>query len=342
MRRAFLLGLLLVVAPVLAGGQEAAPAPENEAKPVADIVEKTKDFGIVSKGDKLKASFEVRNTGTAPLEVTGVRPTCGCTVANYDKTVAPGGTGKIEAEVDTTAFTGPITKAILVFTNDKTNSQINLVVKAEVRSFIEVLPRQLLRLNVLQGEPATDKVVLVSADGADFKVTGVDVGGGPYKTAFRELAEKERIPERKGPQWEVAVTVPGDAAEGMLNHKLTIKTTAPKAPEINLNVSGVVRPIIQVIPPEIDFGTVPGDAPIGRNLILVNNRQGAQLELTKVETDNPAFTVEVVPLQAGQRYQVAISMAAGISKGTLNATLKISTNDPARGQIDLPIKAVVQ
>ncbi|MFH1177151.1 MAG: DUF1573 domain-containing protein [Acidobacteriota bacterium] len=342
MRRNILLGLLLMLAPVLTLGQETASGPASEAKPVADTVEKVKDFGIISKGDKLKATFEIRNTGTAPLEITAVRPTCGCTVANFDRNIAPGGTGKIQAEVDTSAFTGPITKAIIAFTNDKDNPQINLVVKAEVRSFIEVLPRQLLRLNVLQGEPATDKVVLVSAEGSDFKVTGIDTAGGPYQASFRELADKERIPERKGPQWEVSVTVPGDAPEGMLNHKLIIKTTAEKAAEIPLNVSGVVRPIVQVIPPEIDFGSVPGDAPIGRNLILINNRQGAQLELTKVETDDPAFTAEVVPLQAGQRYQVAVSMAAGTAKGTHKATLKISTNDPARKQIDLPIKAVVQ
>ena len=342
MKRNIVLTALAVLIPALGLAQEAAPAAATESKPIIDVVEKVKDFGLVAKGEILKAVFEVRNTGTAPLEITSVRPTCGCTVANYDKTIAPGGTGKIEADVDTTAFTGPIAKSVLVFSNDVANNQINLVVRAEVRSFVEVLPRNLLRLNVLQGEPATEKVTLASADGGAFAVTGIDTAGGPYKVEYRELPEKERLPDRKGTQWEVSVTVPPDAPEGLLNHKLIVKTTQPKAAEVTLQVSGVVRPIVQVVPAEVNFGTVAGDAPVGRNIILINNRQGTQLELTKVEIDNPQFSHEIIPLQAGQRFQVAVTMKPGGSKGAQKGTLTISTNDPARKTISVPIQATVQ
>jgi hypothetical protein len=342
MKRHLVLAALIVLIPALVLAQDAAPAAAAAAKPVIDVVEKVKDFGMVAKGEIVKAIFEVRNTGTAPLEITSVRPTCGCTVANYDKTIEPGATGKIEADVDTTAFTGPIAKSVLVFSNDTANSQINLVVKAEVRSFVEVLPRNLLRLNVLQGEAATEKVTLVSAEGGPFAVTSVDTGGGPYKVEYRELPEKERVPERKGQQWEVSVTVPPEAPEGLLNHKLLVKTSHAKAAEVTLQVSGVVRPIVQVVPAEVNFGSVAGDTPVGRNIILINNRQGTQLELTKVEVDNPLFTHEVIPLQAGQRYQVAVTMKPGTTKGPQKGNLVISTNDPARKTISVPIQATVQ
>lgn len=342
MKRNILVAFLLAVTPLLARAQEPVSGAGNEAKPVLDVQEKIKDFGIVPKGEKIQAVFEVRNTGQGPLEITQVRPTCGCTVASFDRTIPPGGTGKISAEVDTTAFTGPISKAVLVYSNDPTNPQLNLVIKAEVRAFIDVLPRPLIRLNVLQGEPATERVVLLAADGSDFKVTGIDTAGGPYQTSFRELPEKERVPDRKGSQWEVTVTVPANAPEGLLNQKLIAKTTVPKSPEVALNVSGVVRPIVQVIPGEVNFGTVPGDAPVGRNLILINNRQGTQLELTKVEVDNSNFTTEVIPLQAGQRFQIAVSLQAGAPKGTQKATLKITTNDPARKLLEVPVQALVQ
>jgi hypothetical protein len=345
MKGTLTIAAILLAVPALAVAQQAQPGADAKApasKATIDIAEKIKDFGQVAKGEKLKAVFEVKNTGTIPLEISSVRPTCGCTVANFDKTVAPGATGKIEAEVDTTAFSGPIAKSVLVFSNDAANPQVNLVIKAEVRSFVEVLPRNLLRFNVLQGEPATEKVVLSSADGTDFQVTGVDTAGGPYEVKFRELPEKERIPERKGSQWEVTVTVPANAPEGLLNHKLIVKTTAPKAQEVTLQTSGVVRPIVQVIPGEINFGTLASDAPVGRNVILINNRQGTQLDLTKLEIDNSQFSYEVIPLQAGQRYQVAVTMAAGTPKGVQKATLKITTTDPARKLIEIPIQATVQ
>jgi hypothetical protein len=343
MKRAVLPIVLMILAPALTRAQQpAAEAKPAGPKPVIDVAEKVKDFGQVAKGDKIKAVFTVKNTGTVPLEINQVRPTCGCTVASYDKVIAPGGTGKVEAEVDTGEFTGPITKAVLVFSNDTATPQLNLVVKADVRAFVDVLPRALLRFAVLQGETATEKVVLVPSDDIQFKVTEVTTGGGPYQVSFRELGEKERIPERKGSQWEVTVTVPAGAKEGLLTHKLTVKTTAAKAPEVPLTVSGVIRPIVQVIPAEINFGAVPGDAPVGRNLILVNNRQGSQLQLTDVKVEGGPFSTEVTPLQPGQRFQVAVNLPAGMNKGVHKATLRISTNDPSRKLIEVPIQAVVQ
>ncbi len=320
--------------------QEAKP-PEGP-QPVAEFVQKIIDFGPVPKGEKLKAVFEVKNTGQAPLEIAQVRPTCGCTVANFDKTIPPGGTGKINAEVDTSAFLGPISKAIIVFTNDPQARNATVVVKADVKAFIEALPRSLLRFNVLQGEPATDKVRLVASDGATFKVLGVDAPEGPYQISFRELEPQERQANYSGSQWEVTVTVPANAKEGMLNHKLTVKTDSPKAPEVPLTVSGLVRPIVQVVPGEITFGTVPNDAPVGRNVVLISNRQGFDFKVEKVEID-PPFTTEVLPLQAGQRFQVAVTLPAGTAKGrTLKTTLKISTNDPSRNLVEVPVQATVQ
>lgn len=320
----------------------AEKAPEG-AQPVIDVVEKIKDFGTVPKGDKIRATFDVRNTGKAPLEITQVRPTCGCTVASFDRTIPPGGTGKIAAEVDTTGFSGPISKAVLVFSNDPATPQVNLVIKADVRAFIEVLPRPLIIFrNVLQGEPASERLVLLSADGSDFKVESAEASGGTYQLAYKELGEKERIPDRKGSQWELTVTVPANAPEGMLNQKIVVKTTAAKAPEVTINVTGAVRPVVQVIPPQVNFGTVAGDALVGQNFLVVNNRQGVELQLSEVKVDNPNFATEVIPLQAGQRYQVAVSMKAGVPKGAQKATVKISTNDPLRKLIEVPIQAVVQ
>jgi len=340
----------LLVLPVLAMAQ--APAPQQRGPAVAapkvevdpdgpriDVAEKIKDYGVVAKGDTIAAVFEVKNTGKAALQINQVRPTCGCTVANFDKTIEPGQTGKVHAEVDTAAFLGPISKAVLVFSNDPTTPQVSLVIKADVRAFIEAKPRPILRFNALQGEPSSDKVTLVASDGTPFRILGVDTAGGPYQVKYAKLEPNEG---EAGVKWEVEVTVPANTAEGLLNHKIEIKTSSEKAAQVPLTITGVVRPILQVIPPEINFGTVPGDAPIGRNLILVNNRQGAQLELKSAEVDNRDFSVEVIPLEAGQRFQLAVSLPAGAAKGEHKGTLTINTNDPSRSTIKVPVAAVVQ
>src|SRR5690349_8556368 len=73
-------------------------------KPKAVVVEPIKDAGTVSKGDKISHDFLIKNEGDADLEILNVQPACGCTVAEFDKTIAPGQTGKVHAVVDTSTF----------------------------------------------------------------------------------------------------------------------------------------------------------------------------------------------------------------------------------------------
>jgi hypothetical protein len=367
--------LIMTISLALLAGAAMAQKPDSQTQPVAtpgpvpiiDVVEKVKDFGVISKGEQIQAVFEVKNKGQAPLEISQVRPTCGCTVADFDKTVPPGGTGKVRANVDTSAFNGPITKAVLVFSNDPATPQLNLVIKAEIRSMIEAVPRNLLLFrSVLQGETATEKTALVSADGSPFKILGLSVKSkdyedsgkksstgaaiwlekgaekSPYEIAVRELLEKDRLPDRKGPQYEISVTVPANAPEGMLNDRIIVKTDMAKAAEVPLTITGAVRAIIQVVPSEINLGKVKGDAPVGQPVLFINNRQGVELQISDAKIDNPAFTAEVNPLQAGQRYQVVVTLKAGAPKGAIKATLKVSTNDALRKVIEVPVQVTVE
>src|SRR6267143_4194938 len=76
-------------------------AKKSEKAPRLTIVEPVKDYGTVPKGDKLEWAFLVKNTGDADLQIISARPGCGCTVADVDKAVKPGETGKCTPHVDT-------------------------------------------------------------------------------------------------------------------------------------------------------------------------------------------------------------------------------------------------
>ena len=55
------------------------------------------NFGEVWYGSEVTHVFKVHNEGDAPLELISVRPSCGCTVAEFDKTIPAHGTGEIKA-----------------------------------------------------------------------------------------------------------------------------------------------------------------------------------------------------------------------------------------------------
>lgn len=78
------------------------------------------DYGEIVKGSDGLRVFEFTNTGNAPLVISKVNSSCGCTVPSWTKEpIAPGRSGKIEVKYDTNR-PGPIRKTITVNSNAET------------------------------------------------------------------------------------------------------------------------------------------------------------------------------------------------------------------------------
>lgn len=91
----------------------------------------TIDYGIIEKGSNGVRVFEFTNTGNAPLIITDVKSTCGCTIPKKpDDPIMPGETGKIEVKYDTNRV-NPIRKTITVTSNAETPT-VALKIKGEV------------------------------------------------------------------------------------------------------------------------------------------------------------------------------------------------------------------
>ncbi|MGJ8666762.1 MAG: DUF1573 domain-containing protein [Patiriisocius sp.] len=77
----------------------------------------TVDYGEIAKGSDGVRVFEFTNTGDAPLIVSDVKSSCGCTVPKKPEgPVAAGASGKIEVKYDTNRV-GPIRKTVTVYSN---------------------------------------------------------------------------------------------------------------------------------------------------------------------------------------------------------------------------------
>jgi hypothetical protein len=308
------------------------------------VPEKVKDVGTVAQGETVEVVFKILNEGTGPLEVKAVRPTCGCTVADYDREITPGAEGVVRATLDTKDFAGPISKSILVMTNDPREPTVSVVIKADVKPYVEVLPRPLIRFNAVQREPMNQKVVVVGAEGGEnFKVTAVESSAPFLKASVRRLSGDELIDGKSGGQYEVSVDLAKNAPVGPVSAQLTVKTDHPKAPEVVVKVYGVVRAMIHVTPTQIQFGTVDAKAKPGRNLIVVNNRTGqAAMEIGGVSVDDEAFDASVSTIEEGRRYQVTVRVKDDAPSGAHNATLSVATNDPDFPELKVPVKANIR
>lgn len=80
------------------------------------------DYGTIEKGSDGVRVFEFTNTGNAPLIISKVKSTCGCTVPKKpDGPIMPGETGEISVKYDTNRV-NPIRKTITVTSNADTPS----------------------------------------------------------------------------------------------------------------------------------------------------------------------------------------------------------------------------
>ena len=93
----------------------------------------TVDYGEIEKGADGVRVFEFTNTGNAPLIISKVSSSCGCTIPKKpEEPIMPGKTGEIQVKYDTNRV-GPIRKAITVISNADTPTKV-LKIKGEIKA----------------------------------------------------------------------------------------------------------------------------------------------------------------------------------------------------------------
>jgi hypothetical protein len=310
-------------------------------KPKAVVVEPIKDAGNVAKGEKITHDFVIRNEGDADLEIVNVHPACGCTVAEFDKTISPGQTGRVHAVLDTATFAGPISKGLTVFTSDPDNPQIELTVRAKVQPYIAAKPGY-ARYITVQGEASQGSIgqTLWAPDGSSFDVVKVESAYPFLKVAYREAKPEERVADVNGKQWRVEMTLSNDAKVGALADYVTIHTSHPKQKLVQIPVSGFVRPVMAVTPPVADFGKVDLREPL-RKALNVRNFATEPIKITGIDESLPGIEAQVSPVEDGREYEVRITLKPELGKGPFNGKLMIRTDSPKTPLIEVELKGTV-
>jgi hypothetical protein len=145
------------------------------AAPQVVVAEPEFDFGSIYQGQSVRHAFVFSNAGDEPLEVEKVRSSCGCTaVLASAKTLAPGESGEIEANFDSTRFRGSISKTIYLYTNDLTQPVSQLYVKGKVKEVVSAEPKQLNFGQLEIGQPTTLPVTLVNQSDETFPIEAVE------------------------------------------------------------------------------------------------------------------------------------------------------------------------
>jgi len=106
-----------------------------ENAPVFKVNNTTFDLGKIKGSTQNEVEFKFTNAGKNDLVIRHVRATCGCTALQQGAQgvgIKAGQSSSIKATFSSGSYSGKVTKAIYVYTNDPKNSEVVLMLNADV------------------------------------------------------------------------------------------------------------------------------------------------------------------------------------------------------------------
>ena len=325
------LGLLAVAA---------VAVPASARGPRAMPVEPVFDAGTVIRGVQIEHTFAIKNEGTAVLRIREVDAACGCAVARFDQTIAPGKRGRVHTVIDTKTFRGPIAKSVTVYTNDENAAEIRLVVKADVRPVVEARPVYARFLTVVGGEHEVSEHLLWSTQGPTLEVERV-VSPYPYLEArIAPAGEGERDSTGGERQWKLTLELGDTAPVGPLADFVEVHTNNPELGIFKLPVAGYVRPVLAVTPQRADFGRRLLEEPY-ETALEIRNLGAAAVAIVSVALDVPGVDSEIEEVEEGKVFMVRLTLTPAMSKGPFEGKIQIETTSSLQPTVEVDLRGTI-
>ncbi len=301
---ALFLGLL--AAPALA----AAPGP----KIVFDKTEIV--YPNAREGQTLAAQFTFTNQGKMNLIIDSVTPSCGCTVAKFDRVIRPGEKGVINLDLDTNGITGAFRKTAVVATNDIGNPFVTLVMMGETQSKVKVDKGRRLDLVGCLGGDISAIASLTEPDGKPLLIAGVE-------NPMHDYLDTKLTPQPGGREYKLTVS---SKAKEPMDFSGPIYLIVPGSPKVSLYIVAEVRGPFSASPKEVYFGGVKNGMQGIARAVTVTKACAETLTIDKLIYNHDRLKVEEQWTAPGAQVQLMVSPnLEKMPKGPFDETLGIQS-----------------
>lgn len=299
--------------------------------PKIQFAEPNHDFGKVSSGAVVRHEYVFTNTGDANLEITAVRPGCGCTTSGeWSKLVEPGKTGKIPIQLNTLGFGGQVAKSVTVTCNDPAQPNVVLQIKGTIWKPIDVNP-SFAYFNVA-GDTATNETRVVRI------INNTDE---PLKLSEPECTNQTLRVELKtvkpDKEFELHVTTVPPLARGLTQTPINIKTTSTNSPLLTVTATINVQPPVIVMPSQI---TLPPSPIVSSNRysVAIRNNQSQPITVSEPTANVPGLELKLEQLQPGRMFNIWVTVPAGFElPAGPRAEITLKTSHAEFAEVKVPI-----
>ena len=315
--------------PAVAAPAAPAPAAVPAHAPAIFCESPQYDFGSAESTKVITHEFVIQNKGDAVLNISAVRPSCGCTIANISTQAVPaGGEARVTANLNLSGKSGQQHKAITVDCDDPKQPQLTLLLVGNVADAVLLNPAQLIFGMLNHTSSVSAEVTVSSGNGTPFKVTGATLAmpGFDSHVAVRE----------EGKAYAVSVSSKPPMTPGNYQAVLRITTDNPAKPSMDVLVAATVVGDLIVAPTEITLAEQPGAK--ATRFIVLRTSSGQTFKQPEVIAPDPAIGVAIFPFGPnGYRIQLT-NLPTEKSLG--GKTITIHTDIESMKEISVPIRVL--
>lgn len=292
------------------------------------------DFGRITPERKVAAKYRVTNTGNAYLNITQVRPSCGCTATVLGKwSMAPGESTDLEAMFDPKGLKGGVRKSIEVVSNDPRNPSLSLTLEAEVVQEIMPSVESVYFYQVPKSAITRSTVRYASGNGEAVQIVDVKAPGAPFLTFAYRPAGKDLV-------LEIAFDgqkVPAGQLRGV--EQATVRFSSARLSQLPLNIQWELKPAIQTSPAELVFQASPGQ--VLRQALTLKQADGHPFRITATRCSLTGVVVEGLGPKAASQ-EITVVLPATLKAGRYSELLSISTDDPDQPELTIRLAAILK
>jgi hypothetical protein len=326
------------------------------------------DFGKIKEEEgRVTARFVFKNTGTAPVKLTSVKTSCGCTTSDWTRTeVSPGDSGTVEAIFNPDNRPGPFDKGIVVTTSG-TPSSIILRIRGDVvpkpkgpdyhfpfqEGNIRFKTNHITFGSVLHDQVDSAFTILYNLSDKPIKVLPKQTQIPSY---IRVVAQSRTIPPHDTLRLDFQFNPALKKDWGFFFEYFFLATDDPEKPMKRVNLSADIREHFENTPesrrtaPKLvldkvqhDFGKISQSEEVAVDFVLKNEGMGP-LMVRKVQVSCGCTVVDLEKeeLAIGEQATMKVTFNPGTRTGNQQKEINLITNDPSRSVIQIKLLADVQ
>lgn len=276
------------------------------------------DFGVVARGSDTVKRVKIRNLYKQVVHITDVRTTCGCSVAQPDKTTLQSlEECVVEVKMNTRKFTRRKDSNLVVTFDAPLAAEIRIPISAYIRTDVVLTPGSATFGTVDQGEGGTVTIDVAYAGRETWQIREVKSA-----SELLEVKSQETRRENGRVNYNLVVAVKPGAPVGDFREQLVLITDDTSSPEVPVLVEGTVEADVTVTPPVLALGELtPGQTKSVR--IVIRGRKPLMIDRIERDSATGGFKVRL-PTSASRVHVLPLTVTAPETPGKFDEQFTVT------------------